>query len=109
MRVILEECLPRRLGAELVGHLVATVPEAGWAGVSKGKLLSRIAGNYDAFITIDKNLPVQQRTETLPFGVILVRARSNQLSDLRPLLPEILVKWAVLKPGQIFVVPGVSL
>ena len=57
MRVILDECLPRRLGLELSGHLVSTVPLAGWAGVSNGKLLARIAGNYDAFVTVDKNLP----------------------------------------------------
>ena len=54
MRVILDECLPRRLGLELPGHLVSTVPLAGWAGISNGKLLARIAGNYDAFVTIDK-------------------------------------------------------
>jgi nicotinamidase-related amidase len=40
MRVILDECLPRRLGLDLSGHLVSTVPLAGWAGVSNGKLLA---------------------------------------------------------------------
>ena len=32
MRVLLDECLPRRLGRELTGHAVTTVPQAGWAG-----------------------------------------------------------------------------
>ncbi len=59
MRVILDECLPRRLGLELPGHLVSTVPLAGWAGISNGELLARIDGNYDAFVTVDKNLPAQ--------------------------------------------------
>jgi hypothetical protein len=36
------------------------VPLAGWSGVSNGKLLARISGNYDVFITVDKNLPAQQ-------------------------------------------------
>jgi hypothetical protein len=61
MRVILDECLPRRLGLELSGHLVSTVPLAGWAGISNGKLLARINGNYDAFITVDKNLPPSKK------------------------------------------------
>ena len=99
MRVILDECLPRRLGLELPGHLVSTVPAAGWAGVSNGKLLARIAGNYDAFITVDKNLPSQQRTAALAFGVIVLRARSNQLADLRPLVPQVLAVLAELRPG----------
>lgn len=61
MRVILDECLPRRLGLELTGHSVSTVPQAGWAGISNGKLLPLIAGNYDVFLTVDKNLPAQQK------------------------------------------------
>jgi len=44
---------------ELTGHLVVTVQQEGWAGISNGKLLIRIQGNYDAFITVDKNLPAQ--------------------------------------------------
>lgn len=45
MRVLLDECLPRRLGLELSGHMVSTVPQAGWAGISNGKLLALFAGN----------------------------------------------------------------
>lgn len=61
MRVLLDECLPRRLGLELVGHLVSTVPQAGWTGISNGKLLQLIAGNYDVFLTVDRNIPANRR------------------------------------------------
>ena len=101
MRVLLDECLPRRLGLELSGHMVSTVPQAGWAGTSNGKLLALISGNYDAFLTVDKNLPAQQETAALPFGVIVLRARSNQLSDLRPLVPEILAALATMQPRDV--------
>jgi len=39
MRVLLDECVPRALGKELVGHDVITVVEAGWAGVKNSELL----------------------------------------------------------------------
>jgi hypothetical protein len=104
MRVILDECLPRRLGLELSGHRVSTVTLAGWAGVSNGKLLAHISGNYDAFVTVDRNLPSQQKTAILPFGVVVLRAPSNQLSDLRPLVPQILAALAALRPGQVVTV-----
>ena len=103
MRIILDECLPRKLGLELPGHLVATVPQAGWAGMSNGKLLALIVGNYDAFITVDKNLPAQQKTAALPFGVVIVRSASNKLSDLKPLVPRILAALAALQPNQVVV------
>ncbi|HRJ42715.1 MAG TPA: hypothetical protein PL105_12595 [Caldilineaceae bacterium] len=36
MKVLLDECLPRRLKRELSGHPVSTVPEMGWVGVKNG-------------------------------------------------------------------------
>jgi predicted nuclease of predicted toxin-antitoxin system len=104
MRVILDECLPRRLGRELTDHLVSTVPQAGWAGISNGKLLARIAGNYDAFLTVDKNLSAQQQTAALPFGVVVLRAPSNRLEDLQPLVSAILAALTDLQPGSVVIV-----
>ena len=37
--VLLDECLPKDLARELPGHLVKTIPQAGWASISNGKLL----------------------------------------------------------------------
>jgi predicted nuclease of predicted toxin-antitoxin system len=107
MRIILDECLPRKLASELTGHLVTTVPQAGWAGISNGELLAFIAGNYDAFITVDKNLHAQQQTAALPFGIVIVRSASNKLSDLKPLVPQILATLATLQPGQVVTVDAV--
>jgi hypothetical protein len=45
MRVLLDECVPRGLRKELVGHEVKTVAEAGWAGVKNGELLQMAATN----------------------------------------------------------------
>ena len=99
MRVLLDECLPRKLGRLLVGHEVSTVQQAGWAGVVNGKLLARIAGNFEVFITVDQNLPAQQNTAVLSFGIIVLRSRTNQLSDLAPLVLEILTTLPTLLPG----------
>ena len=60
MRVILDECLPRKLRRELAGHIVTTVPQAGFAGLTNGRLLRRLEGSYDAFITIDGSFVSQQ-------------------------------------------------
>jgi hypothetical protein len=104
VRVILDECLPRRLGLELNGHAVSTVSLEGWAGISNGKLLQRIQGHFDAFITIDKNLPAQQKATDPSFGVVVLRARSNKLEDLKPLVPLILAALDSLRPGQVALV-----
>ena len=99
--MILDECLPRKLGLLLTGHEVSTVQRAGWAGVVNGQLLAKIAGQYDAFVTVDQNLPAQQHTAALPFGIIVLRPPTNQLAELQPLVPKLLAALATLKPGQV--------
>jgi hypothetical protein len=40
MKVLLDECLPRKFKNHLTEHECSTVPEAGWAGKKNGELLS---------------------------------------------------------------------
>ena len=89
------------LAAELVGHNVESVVGLGWAGIANGKLLGRASGRYDAFVTMDRNIEHQQNISRLPFTVLVLRAPSNRLVHLRPLLPAILDALAALVPGQL--------
>jgi predicted nuclease of predicted toxin-antitoxin system len=106
MRVVLDECLPKRLTRELPGHEVCTVQQMGWIGISNGKLLALIHGQFDAFITVDSNLAYQQNLSTLPVAVVVLRAQSNKIEDIRPLLPGLLAALAILKPGDLRVLGG---
>ena len=56
MRLLLDESVPGRLRGALPNHQVRTVVEMGWSGVKNGKLLALAANDFDAFITVDKNL-----------------------------------------------------
>jgi hypothetical protein len=51
------------------------VVEAGWSGIKIGKLLTLAAAEFDAFITVDKNLSFQQNLEKLPMAVGCARCR----------------------------------
>ena len=99
MRVLLDENVPQDLAAELRGHEVHTVVGRGWAGVDNGELLRRAAGDFDVFVTMDRNIEFQQYMPALPFGVILVRAASNRMLHLLPLVPALLEAIPAAKPG----------
>jgi hypothetical protein len=60
VRVLLDECLPKRLKRELVGHDTRTIPEMGWASKRNGELLALAVGRFDVFLTADRNLSFQQ-------------------------------------------------
>jgi hypothetical protein len=86
VRVLFDENLPHDLISELGGHEVVTVQELGWAGIKNGELLRRAAGQVDAFLTMDRKLEHEHDIGALSFGVVVIRARSNRMQDLRPLI-----------------------
>jgi len=105
MRVLLDECLPKDFAREIPGHAVKTVPQAGWASVKNGKLLRLIAesGKFDALVTVDKNLPRQQKIQGLPFAVVVLLAKSNRLDDVIPFAPELLRRLPSFQPGRVYI------
>jgi hypothetical protein len=101
VRVLLDENLPHDLILELGGHEVVTVQGLGWAGVKNGELLHRAAGQVDALLTMDRKLEHEHDLGALSFGAVVVRARSNRVQDLRPLIGAINAALARIEPGKI--------
>ena len=89
MKVLLDECVPRKLRRELAEHEVLTVTERGWSGIKNGKLLVLAEVAFDVFLTVDQNLKYQQNLKAFNIGVILLMARNNRLKTLLPLMPEV--------------------
>jgi hypothetical protein len=89
MRLLLDESIPSRLRRSLTEHSVR---------VKNGKLLALAAAEFDAFVTVDKNLPFQQNLATLPISLVVLDSFSNELSALLPLVPALLGDLASLKP-----------
>ena len=98
MRLLLDESVPHRLRRSLPGHTVRTVVELGWGGIRNGELLARAANEFDALVTVDKNLQYQQNLDTLPITVIVLDAKSNELPYLLPLIPKLEEVLASLLP-----------
>jgi Domain of unknown function (DUF5615) len=86
MRILLDECIDSRLAREFVGYAIKTVPQMGWAGIKDGQLLALAAGEFDIFITVDRNLSFQQNIPQFDIAVIVLEAPSNRLaiSQVRP-------------------------
>lgn len=85
----------------LQGHTVDTVVGRGGTGITNGELLRRMEGEYDALVTMDRSIQFQQNLSARPFGVLLVRAPSNRMVHLQPLVPAILDAFPALEPGQL--------
>lgn len=104
MRVLLDECLPRRLKRDLVGHDARTTPEMGWASKRNGELLRLAALEFDVFVTVDRKLQYQQNVSAFNIAVIVMVAQSNTLLDLQPLMVKVFESLPKAKPGQALVI-----
>jgi hypothetical protein len=102
VRLLLDECVPRPLRRELVGHDVWHVVDMGWSSKRNGELLRlMVAEGFEALLPVDRNLEFQQNVRASGMGVVLVIATTSRLKELRPLVPAMLAAIAEVKPGQV--------
>jgi predicted nuclease of predicted toxin-antitoxin system len=101
MRVLLDECVTRRLKRDFVGHDVFTVDEARMKGFKNGRLLQAAAEHYEVLVTVDQNLIYQQNLQALPLAVLILVARRNTYAMLQPLMPRVLQALQQIRPGEI--------
>ena len=102
MQIVLDESLPVRLASAISGHRVTTVRRLGWLGVRNGELLRRAAREgFDVLMTVDRSLRYQQDVAQSGLAVVVLRAPTNRLEDLLPLMPAVLRALPTLKAGQL--------
>ena len=101
MRILLDECVPRRFRRELPEHEVRTVPEMGWASFKNGALLATASGKFDVLLTTDQRLSYEQNVSTLEIAVVVLVARRNKLDFLLPLVAELKSVLKEIKLGEV--------
>ena len=70
-----------------------------WATLKNGELLSLASTHFDVFVTVDRNLTFQQNLSSYSIAVLVLRAKTNRLADLRPLVPMLLAALEKARPG----------
>jgi len=131
MRILLDENLPRNLAGRFPGHQCRSVAESGWSGKRNGELLALADPLFDVRsaqagwgshqssnsphpkaatesvvrefleLTLDKSLPYQQSLQSGRIAVLIIRARSNRIPDLLPVIPECLAALESIRPRQV--------
>lgn len=104
MRILLDECLPKRLGQLMVGHQIRTVQQMAWSGIKNGRLLSLAQHQFDVFVTVDRGLTYQQHVVDYDIAVVVLSAPSNRFVDLSPLIPATQTALPTLQPGAFLVI-----
>ena len=106
MKILLDECLPKKLIHELLEHQVITVPQRGWNGIKNGKLMRLAEAEFDVFITVDRNLSFQQNIPKFDIAVLVLASQSIRFEDLKPLIPQVKKQILDISPGETVLCKG---
>jgi hypothetical protein len=102
MKVLLDECIPRKLKNALPDHECQTVPEAGLAGQKNGRLLSLAEhAGFELFLTMDKGVQYQQNLVGRSIAIPIIRAQSNRLADLLPHIEACRLIMRSIQPREV--------
>lgn len=102
MRILLDECITKRLKPHLKPHDVATVHEMGWSGIKNGKLLSLcVEHKFDILLSIDKNLQYQQNLIKHPVDLFIFQAHSADIDELMKFVPDFLARISSYEKHQV--------
>ena len=58
-------------------------------------------GHFDVLVTVDKSIPYQQNIDQRSLTLVILRAKSNNIRDLLPLVPDLLLLLPETMPGEV--------
>jgi hypothetical protein len=73
----------------------------GWSGLKNGPLLRRAAQQFDVFLTVDQGVEYQQNLSALNLAIVVMVAQSNDIDDLRPLMPQVCAALEKISSGDV--------
>ena len=89
MKILLDECVTKRLKPYLDHFEVFTVSEMNWNGIKNGKLMTLcIENNFDLLLTIDKNLMFQQNLDKYEVTIVVLNSFTSKLEELVLFVPS---------------------
>ena len=105
MKILLDECVTRKLKPHLTEFEVKTVVEMNWSGLKNGRLLSEaIEEKFDILLTIDKNLEHQQNMDNYEITVVVLDVEKSKIEFLLELLPQFKEQIDEYKKGNVYLI-----
>jgi predicted nuclease of predicted toxin-antitoxin system len=105
MKILLDECVTKRLKSHLAEFEVNTIHEMGWNGKKNGELVSLCTANqFEVLLTIDKNLGFQQNLKNYNIIVAVLNSKTSKLEELIKFLPAFKTRISGLKAPALLLV-----
>ena len=105
MKILLDECVTKRLKRHLLEFEVFTVRELNLGGIKNGKLMTFCSENdFDILLTIDKNLMFQQNLEKYPVTIAVLNSLSSKIEELVEFMPSFKAQLSDLEKHKAYII-----
>ena len=105
MKILLDECVSRKVKSLLVEHEVFTVTEIGLSGFKNGNLLARAESEgFDILLTIDKNMSSQQSISKFNLTLVVLDVFRSNIKYLSPLIPSFLNQIDSFQRRKVYII-----
>ena len=105
MKILLDECVTKKLKRHLTEFEVKTVVEMNWSGLKNGSLMKvAVEENFDVLLTIDKNLEFQQKIKKYRLTIVVLDVQKSKIENLLELLPKFKEQIKDFEKGNIYLI-----
>ena len=105
MKILLDECVTKKLKNFLTEFEVFTVTEMGWSGTKNGKLMILCQENqFDVLSTIDKNLIYQQNLEKYNVTIAVLNCKTSKIEDLKNYIDNFKLKLSFFEKSKAYLI-----
>ena len=105
MKILLDECVTKKLRDFLTGHEVFTVTQMKWNGYRNGNLMDKeVNEKFDLLLTIDKNLKFQQNIKNKDLIVVVFDSSSSKVEQLQKFVPAFNTQLSTFQKRNIYII-----
>ncbi|MGI8786422.1 MAG: DUF5615 family PIN-like protein [Pyrinomonadaceae bacterium] len=105
MKILFDECFPRTLKNSIdTKHEIVWTQDTEFHGAEDKHLLAKaVAENFTVFITVDQNIPYQQKLLNFSIAVINILTLSNAAPRLKKIMPQLNEVLETIKIGDLII------
>ena len=105
MKILLDECVTKKIRTLLPEHKVYTIGQMGWAGLKNGKLLTKaVESKFDILLTIDKNISYQQNISKYLISLVVLNVDDSNIETLIDFIPNFNKQIKNIEKGKTYLI-----
>ncbi len=105
MKILLDECVTKKVKELLLGHTVFTIGQMDWQGLKNGMLIKQAEQqNFDILLTIDKNISYQQNTSKYNISIVVLNCNNSTIESIKDYIPNFLEQANSFEKGKLYII-----